>query len=100
MKSLLYHWVTKSRKSMEKFFPGGRAGWSSSRTFVSISKSVLQFLYGNSPVASSTCQSKRLCLGYAKHFIKRSGQVTGQSSASQHTKQSDHISVFIVFLFV
>ena len=38
---------------------GGSRGGSSCSTFVSTSKSVLQFWYGNCPVASSTCGDSR-----------------------------------------
>ena len=46
---------TKLQKSIENRCPGGSSGGSSSRIFASISKSLRQFLYGNSPVANSTC---------------------------------------------
>lgn len=38
--------------------PGGSVGASSFITFANTSKSVLQFVYGNSPVASSTFKCK------------------------------------------
>jgi len=51
-----YHRQTKLQKSIENPCPSGRSGGSSSRIFANISKSLRQFLYGNSPVASSTWQ--------------------------------------------
>ena len=50
------HRQTKLQKSIEKRWLGGSNGGSSSRIFANISKSFRQFLYGNSPVASSTWQ--------------------------------------------
>ena len=49
-----YQSLTNEQKSIEKPHPGGRSGGSSCSTLVRTSKSVLQFVYGNSPVASST----------------------------------------------
>ena len=51
---------TKRRKSMEKLTSLGKVGGSSSKIFVSISKSVLQPLYGKIPLASSTSDIPRL----------------------------------------
>ena len=48
--------LTKAWKSPEKPMAGGSRGGSSCSTFVSTSKSVLQFWYGNCPVANSTCR--------------------------------------------
>ena len=48
--------LTKAWKSPEKPMAGGSRWGSSCSTFVSTSKSVLQFWYGNCPVANSTCR--------------------------------------------
>ena len=55
-----YHCETNEEKSMEKV--DGSDGGASSRTRARTSKSVLQFLYGNEPVASSTCQQDEATL--------------------------------------
>ena len=47
--------LTNEQNSCENSRLGGNSGGSSCKTFVNTSKSVLQFLYGNSPVANSTC---------------------------------------------
>ena len=53
-----YQSLTNEQNSGEKAWSVGNNGGSSCRTLVNTSKSVLQFLYGNSPVASSTWVNK------------------------------------------
>lgn len=51
---LNYQHLTKSLKSGLKSLSSGKKGGSSLMTLLSTSKSVLQSLYGKSPVANST----------------------------------------------
>ena len=74
--------LTKAWKSPEKPMAGGSRGGSSCSTFVSTSKSVLQFWYGNCPVASSTCGDSR---GQRCHWGGTSGDTMGGKEGQQGT---------------
>ena len=54
-----YQSLTKEQNSWENSLLGGNNGGSSCKTLVNTSKSVRQFLYGNSPVANSTWKDKK-----------------------------------------